>query len=145
MIVTSKVRAQADVDPQAVEGGLDAIRGMMRKAVLHEGESIGAFIKPESVWFRVFEPADDTMLVRIHATWSPDPLQGCQLRGGALDGQIVKVPRQKDGKPPEQIRFPDPGIPQYAYEAHPSPPQNTMYTLAGIDSSEDRWVYQASN
>lgn len=145
MIITSKLGATADVDAAHGDAGVEATQGMMRAAVIREGENVGAFIKPESVWFEVRPPTQDTRLTRVHAMWSPDPSKGCQLRGGALDGQVVAVNRQEDGRPPEHLRFPDPGMPEWASDSTKPPlSQSTNYTLSGIDSSEDQWVYEAS-
>lgn len=152
MIITSHVRAKAPIDVAylTVPAALTALRDKLRTAVVHEGENVGAFIRPESVWIRQLpvDPEDHALnQVVLLAEWSPDPASGVELRGGAHDGEIINLHRGQDGRPPITVRLPDTTAAPFEVTLLSEPlslSQTSAYNLAGIDSSADRWIYTAS-
>lgn len=152
MIVTSEVVAQAGVETHLLEqdGALEEISAQLMQGVIREGENIGAFIRPGSVWIsRRKDFAHRPGLEMVVCEWSPNPEQGCEFRGGPYDGDLKPLRREADGAPLAYYVLPDPTPvafgPSDFEQVIGSPvdpsPARISYRRAGKDSDADRWVY----
>jgi hypothetical protein len=134
MIITDPLTARVALDyhhaeiPEAYEAAAE----QCARQIIAAGEDVGAFIRRESIWavkrrlpeWRNGEVAD------VIALWAPDPAAGVHLRGGPLDGEIIALRREDDGRPMDRVRVPVPGGDAVA-----------EYGRDGIDSESDVWVY----
>lgn len=135
MIISDRIGVALMVDAAQPKERVDAMceaaaRECISGLVKH-GETIGAFIRPESVW--VYEPSQLEGVprrVQVRAEWCPDPSSGVELRGGIADGEVVVIQREYGARPPRVI---------YVQIQMPGDP--VAYERAGIDSERDRWVY----
>lgn len=147
MIVTDTVQAKAEVDVTLADnaGLADSVFHYLTRAVIAEGENIGAFIGPDSTYMRRGEPLDRTFTIPFIAYWCPDPTLGVEFRGGPNDGKVLPIPRGEDGRPFEQVRLPpEPTASEFTRPGtYPVTVMDAgVYERIGIDSVLDRWVYQ---
>lgn len=114
----------------------EASAEQIAKRIVRDGEGIGAFIRPASVWFSQRpDPAGHGEL--IEGIWAPDPTEGVMLRGGPHDGITQwQMPREADGSPARYMDTPA------AVNASSLTGNVATYVRAGIDSERDRWVYE---
>lgn len=108
----------------------------LAKQIVRDGEGVGAFIRPESVWFSQ-RPDPAGLGELIEGLWSPDPSKGVILLGGPLDGSDdARMPRGDDGLPPRTVTVPT------SADTTEGRRLVAAYVRAGIDSERDRWVYE---
>lgn len=149
MIVKSRVMARLEVAEEVLGYGehevMQAVGAQLEKAVIAEGESIGAWVREGSVRLDVGGPGTNPFTRYYYGEWCPNPEQGCEFRGGPWDGEIRPMRRERDGKPVEQVVLPnlpqEPSIHDLEIKPvfpNPMPPR---YRREGIDSMQDRWVY----
>lgn len=145
MIITDTLRASGWVDklgapsPEAIE----ALARKLGKSVQASGEDIGAFIRQESVYFTRRDISD--FREELIGEWAPNPAEGVELVGGALDGEVLPLERADGPLPPLRWRFPIPGPAQFEpTTVGPVFPNHVAeYERLGIDSERDRWVYKS--
>ena len=131
MIIRDKMGATMMLAPRFADN-LDALNAAAQQVVrriVRDGEGVGAFIRPESVWIsRRPDPLGHGELV--DGVWAPDPTEGVILVGGPLDGLTdLSVPRGTGATPPRLLTMPH-------MEDKPE------YARVGIDSERDQWVYE---
>ena len=148
MIITDTLTARGVIDMRLTDDprALDAMAGEVGKEVIAIGETVGAFIRPQSVYFTKHDIEDGRMQCEVVGVWAPDPKEGVELRGGALDGQVIQLNRSDGARPPLRWRVPIPQETMFV-STEEAGPVSTLpvadYERAGIDSERDRWVYQA--
>lgn len=160
MLITSLLAAEALAsrlfldDPDDGEAFREHLSRHLARVIMREGESNGAFIREQSAWVDWDRPVERTDLgplaVAVRAYWSPDPTEGVELRGGHLDGDVVHLRREVDGRPMPYLVLPDHTATVEALGATvPMIPTSELrtrrYRRAGIDSERDRWVYLADD
>jgi hypothetical protein len=127
------------------------VQKQLRAELRYYGEGYGFAIGEDSMRFVDF-PEPKRLSHTFGVEWCPDPTKGCEFRGGALDGIVQPMPIMRAGRPPERFTLPVPMEPSvgtydsleaavYGPQVLLSPTQD--YSLAGIDSMRDRWVYEA--
>lgn len=126
-VITKPVGCNDCVDPLLWAGASAEFRRVVEQRLLDTVRDLGLRyghpIRPQSVF--MLEPVRVSLGMLVRAVWSPDPMEGVELWGGALDGARVAIARQADGYPVERIEF-DTGA---------------VYRREGIHGLFDRWVY----
>lgn len=148
MIVTDTLKARGGLDfLWADDSGAEGfMRDKLRGIIVREGENIGAFIRPESIYYTKREDGTRHQFI-ITAYWCPDPREGCEFRGGPNDGKVMGVGSEHT-RPPDVWRVPPEVAPPQLVsrdEAELVPVYSMSiahYELWGIDSALDRWVYR---